>query len=218
VLVQQKEYEQSSSTLITDIEYFFDNNSNIGNSTPLNISQNSNQFEIATDIEVSELDSGLHRIYLRAKDANGNWGIVQSKPFLVDSNDYLSPKITSVEYFFDTDPGTAEGINLNFPLEKSIEISTYLALDDLTLGQHQVYIRALDENGFWSVPQYRNFEARAFAMGDVDHNNTIDLSDLILVLKLLAGIDANIYNEDANGDLKIGTEESIYILQTISQK
>ncbi len=55
--------------------------------------------------------------------------------------------------------------------------------------------------------------------GDIDGNEFTDLSDAILVLKLLAGITAGNINADAdiNKDGKIGLEEIVYILQKISE-
>ncbi|CAN2042855.1 putative pectate lyase C (modular protein) [Candidatus Magnetomoraceae bacterium gMMP-15] len=52
-------------------------------------------------------------------------------------------------------------------------------------------------------------------LGDINHKNPIDLYDVILTLKILAGIDANdVYADaDINQDGKIGMQELIYVLQ-----
>ncbi len=58
-----------------------------------------------------------------------------------------------------------------------------------------------------------------FEAGDINCDDNIDLTDAILVLQLLVGIepDQNICKDaDVNGDDKIGLEEMIYILQKVS--
>lgn len=55
--------------------------------------------------------------------------------------------------------------------------------------------------------------------GDVDDSGTVDLSDIILALQVLAGMEPSevVHKEaDVNCDGKIGMEELIYILQTVS--
>lgn len=55
--------------------------------------------------------------------------------------------------------------------------------------------------------------------GDVDKDGNVDLTDVILALQVIAGIEptTQVYKEaDVNGDGKIGIEEVIYILQRVS--
>jgi len=55
--------------------------------------------------------------------------------------------------------------------------------------------------------------------GDVDKDGNVDLTDAILALQVIAGIEptTQVYKEaDVNGDGKIGIEEVIYILQKFS--
>ncbi|MDM8550390.1 cohesin domain-containing protein [Desulfobacterales bacterium HSG2] len=55
--------------------------------------------------------------------------------------------------------------------------------------------------------------------GDIDHSNTIDLSDAILALMISAGMNPDdIYSDaDINGDDKIGIEEAVFVLQILSE-
>lgn len=53
--------------------------------------------------------------------------------------------------------------------------------------------------------------------GDLDHDGTIDLCDLIAALKAICSLDVFAIPEaDVNKDGKVGIEEAIYILQYIS--
>jgi hypothetical protein len=63
------------------------------------------------------------------------------------------------------------------------------------------------DNWFFSLP------------GDVNSDETVDLEDTILILKLIAGIDTTEeinLGADVNDDGKISIEEVIYTLQVIS--
>ncbi len=69
-----------------------------------------------------------------------------------------------------------------------------------------------------------NFDLTATTIGDIDGNGVTDLEDAVLVLTVLAGIDATgairaDYAEsgaDVSGDLSIGLEELAFILQWVS--
>jgi hypothetical protein len=65
-----------------------------------------------------------------------------------------------------------------------------------------------------------SFAIKVVIIGDVDGNDTIDLRDAILVLKMISALPpgtAIYYGADIDGDARIGTAEIIYILQRIAQ-
>ena len=144
---------------ITDIEYFFDKDFDYGSGSSLSFTQGGSEVELSTNIDLSNLSTGLHRLYIRARDENGNWGIVQSKPVLIQKigSDTPLPNITNVEYFFDGDPGFGNGTNLVFTPDETVEIGTNLSLYSLALGDHRLYVRAQNENGLWGIPQSSAF-------------------------------------------------------------
>ena len=95
---------------ITTIEYFFDVDEGVGSGEPVSFTS-SDSVNILDEIDVSELSLGLHRVYVRARDANGNWGIPQSRSFLLQEGGTIlpAPAITAIEYFFDVDEGVGSG-------------------------------------------------------------------------------------------------------------
>ena len=143
---------------IMDIEYFFDDDPDYGSGLNLNFTWD-NDVDLSTNIDLSNLSTGLHRLYVRARDENGNWGIVQSKLVLIQKtgSDTPLPNITGVEYFFDQDPGFGNGANLAFRPDVTVEIGTNLPLYSLALGDHSLYVRAQDENGLWGIAQFSEF-------------------------------------------------------------
>lgn len=55
--------------------------------------------------------------------------------------------------------------------------------------------------------------------GDIDGDGDVDLTDAILALQVMAGIEVSspVYTEaNVNGDNKIGLAEVIYIIQKVS--
>ncbi len=62
-----------------------------------------------------------------------------------------------------------------------------------------------------------SLRATAHSPGDIDHSTVVDLGDVILALKVSAGMDIQgIYSDaDVSGDKKIGLEEAVYVLQVV---
>ncbi|KPA12284.1 PKD domain containing protein [Candidatus Magnetomorum sp. HK-1] len=152
---------QSDQTITSDIdivaiEYFFDEPPGFGNGTALSFSPYSQVFLNET-IDVSYLTPGLHRIYVRALDESGQWGIVQSRPVLINTVDESLPDLVKMEYFFNIDPGQGLGTNIFFTPDSYVHIKTNLPINHLSEGEHRIYVRAQDENNAWSSAQYSNF-------------------------------------------------------------
>jgi hypothetical protein len=66
--------------------------------------------------------------------------------------------IVKAEYFFDTDPGFDSGVNIPVtPAGDISNLSFNAPITSLTSGFHNIYIRAKDANGRWSVTHNRTF-------------------------------------------------------------
>jgi hypothetical protein len=102
-------------------------------------------------------------MYIRTKDAAGNWGITNSKSFFVLPVLPVVPAsnapatITKAEYFYDIDPGFGNGINI--PISSSMDVSGNFAVDVSTLasGVHYIYVRTKDAAGSWSITNVKSF-------------------------------------------------------------
>jgi hypothetical protein len=66
--------------------------------------------------------------------------------------------IVGLEYFIDTDPGfgLAERVE-NFTPGTGVSTAFTVDLDNVEPGLHNLYVRAFDENGKWSMTQYITF-------------------------------------------------------------
>ena len=76
--------------------------------------------------------------------------------------DFVVPQatISRVEYFLDSDPGFGLATALTLPATPASDLSSLSAsipLGALSTGFHQLGVRSLDSNGFWSLTNARSF-------------------------------------------------------------
>ncbi len=142
-------YKSAALSNITKAAYYFDNNSN----SPIDI-----VITPATDIadinfaaNISSLPVGIHRMYLRTKDADGNWSIAHQYLFNKSGNS-VSPSITKAEYYIDTDPGFGNGIDFSVTAAADvIDLNVAVNTSALANGTHTLFIRSKDADGGWSI-------------------------------------------------------------------
>ena len=107
---------------------------------------------ILNDINISTLDPGLHSLYLRLQDNEGNWGVIRE--YVLEK--YALLTITAAEYFIDTDPGSGSGITLSAKdgrfdsAEENVELSG-IDTSGLTEGVHSLSVRFRDNHDRWGM-------------------------------------------------------------------
>jgi|GEM_PF-1191041 PKD repeat protein len=141
----------STDKLISAVEYFFDTDPGFGAGQKFNFTQGSN-IEIVDEVNLDGLTPGFHRLFIRAKDQNGAWSLVNAKSFIFDMvPSSAAPTLTSAEYFIDTDMGFGKCTPLSLTPSSSLENYTFAVdLDDVPVGFHKLFIRFKDENSRWS--------------------------------------------------------------------
>ncbi|WEK37892.1 MAG: T9SS type A sorting domain-containing protein [Candidatus Pseudobacter hemicellulosilyticus] len=147
-----------------NLEYFVDTDPGLGNGQFVSIpaTQQLNGFSFNADM--TGLPHGLHRFYLRSKDANGRWSHAATTVF----DNYLVPAyavpaalptIVAAEYFIDRDPGTGNGHPIAIPVAPQVEASAFLVdVSGLAPALHQLFVRVKDANGVWSLTYYGVFD------------------------------------------------------------
>ncbi len=148
---------------ITRLEYFFDNDPGYGNGTTVGIVASGDQTKNFT-ADLSGLSTGPHTLYIRSKDANAKWSLLNSKPFIIQNKvQGSSINIVRLEYFFDTDPGF--GFATSIPVTAATDIlkNQTINLTSLTDGFHNLYMRAKDAVGTWSILGVRSVFVQPFA-------------------------------------------------------
>ena len=147
-----------SQTNVTLMEYFFNTDPGAGNGITVPVGASA-QIDVSVSINTASLAPGFHTLYLRARNADGVWGLPESRAFYVtESPASAEPRpITRVEYFINQDPGVGSGTAVSVESASQIDIESLLATTSLAPGFHTLYLRARNADGVWGLPESRAF-------------------------------------------------------------
>lgn len=148
--------------VITDVEYFIDTDPGFGQGTKITVPATGDVSSMNALIDLSSLSSGVHRLYIRSKDASGKWSLTN---FAIFDNAAQTPypaapapaaAITQAEYYFDTDPGFGNGTPITVPSSTDIaNFSFDVSVASLSQGRHILYLRSKENP--WSMSAYAEF-------------------------------------------------------------
>ncbi len=140
----------AQAPVLQQAEFFWDTDPGTGNGVPM--SAVDGNFDRAFEQIMANTAApaiGLHKLGIRAKGSDGNWGPVFST--LVDVLAPREVRITSAEYFWDTDPGAGSGTpliafdgNFNSAFEQASVNTTAPAI-----GLHKLSVRARGADNVW---------------------------------------------------------------------
>lgn len=151
----------SAPAALITAEYFFDTDPGTGNGNPIALAGTSDESNISVAISLSGLTPGVHRLYLRTKDASGKWSITNYALF--DNAAFIPyptaaplPAIAQAEYYIDTDPGFGNGVPVTVPASNDVSnFSVAVSLTGITQGRHTIYLRS--KQNPWSMSAYAEF-------------------------------------------------------------
>jgi hypothetical protein len=138
----------------TAAEYYVDDDPGIGAATAITITPGVAITDVSFPIDLTSLTEGMHRLYVRFEDANGNWSTTQSTTFykLTPIAAPSAADITELEYFIDLDPGIGAASALAVAPNVTIsDVALQIDLSSLTEGSHRVFVRFKDANGVWGT-------------------------------------------------------------------
>ncbi len=150
----------SSLPNLMELEYFFDSDPGAGNGTQITLPAVTDTTGFAVALDISSLSFGSHILFIRTRDALGNWSLTHEEYFLkIDPATLPTANINYIEYFFNNDPGFGNGTSLSFTPGTDLQNQAFsLDISGLANNQvHQLYIRARDENGLWSLSNRKTF-------------------------------------------------------------
>ncbi|KAF0151704.1 MAG: esterase/lipase/thioesterase, partial [Ignavibacteria bacterium] len=145
----KERFSKNETVVIVKLEYYIDQDPGYDLATPVPLVSVEN-IEKNFFADLSKVASGIHTVYLRAKDNYNAWSHLYSKTFLKES--YTAIKtLKRLEYFIDSDPGYGYGIQIgNVSTEK--DSVTFIAdLKNISPGIHLFNCRALDSENKWSL-------------------------------------------------------------------
>ncbi|MBX2897452.1 MAG: gliding motility-associated C-terminal domain-containing protein [Cyclobacteriaceae bacterium] len=150
----------ANAQVINRAEYFIDVDPGPGNGTAITVTAPAASVNLNFTIPTTSLTSGFHVLGVRSRSTStGFWSHAMYQAF------YIVPPITTTsattltraEYFFDTDPGNGNGINIPITPAGSIAQSFTVPLGSLTAGFHTLHVRMRDNTGRWSIVQVQTF-------------------------------------------------------------
>lgn len=146
----------AASGNITKAEYYFDTDPGFGLGTNIPLTAASNLPALLATMNTASLNPGIHRLYIRSKNASGKWSITSSRLFAVEPNYPAAPaiagNINKAEYYIDTDPGF--GLGTNIPLTAATNLPALIAsinTASIPAGIHRIYVRSKNVEGKWSI-------------------------------------------------------------------
>ncbi|MEZ5083072.1 MAG: PKD domain-containing protein [Bacteroidales bacterium] len=176
--------KQLSSTLenIVAAEYFFNTDPGFGLATSISVPGNTNQVDVSFVADLSSLNEGSNKMFLRTKDATGRWSQTTVHHFFKQTFLPELPDIVYAEYFVDSDPGLGQGISIPVPAPGPDVTDLIFQVDQtaLIMGEHLIFIRTRDENGRWSqtlVYEFCHTAKAGFTANDVWFGNPTTFTD-----------------------------------------
>ena len=127
-------------------EYFLDIDPGYGNARQMT----------GNVIDLGDIESGAHVLYLRSQDEQGKWSSVMARPLYVTNK--ADGSITAMEYFFDAqDPGEGKATAVSVPSSTSEAFAFDVSIEGLSEGNHQFSLRAKNDDGKWSMVRSEPF-------------------------------------------------------------
>jgi hypothetical protein len=145
-------------------EYFIDTDPGFGSGTAIAFTANVDVINAPATINTTGLTNGVHRLYLRTRNNEGNWAITNTKDFLYDADPAYTAtpaapqNITAAEYFIDTDPGFGSGTAITITAGVDVvNAPATINTTGLTNGVHRLYIRTRNNEGMWAITNTKDF-------------------------------------------------------------
>ncbi|MEO7313512.1 MAG: hypothetical protein ABIX01_24225 [Chitinophagaceae bacterium] len=140
---------------VTRCEYYIDADPGYGNGIALNMQPGQDLSGLSFSLDLATLNSGVHTVSVRSRDANGAWSLDNKwlflKPYSAVANNPV-PNIVKTEYYIDADPGY--GYANAVTLTPGVDIGMLVFDADISLipnGNHKLGIRSMDALGAWSI-------------------------------------------------------------------
>jgi hypothetical protein len=138
---------------VVKAEYFIDIDPGFNAAANIPLTASTNIANKSVTVPLNNVPDGFHNLFLRSRDANGNWSVTNKLSFFKTNTSSASlPNIVKAEYFIDTDLGFNAAVNI--PITASANIadkSVTIPLNNVPDGFHNLFVRSIDANGKWSI-------------------------------------------------------------------
>jgi hypothetical protein len=152
-------YISTAATVAANIiaaEYFVDTDPGTGNGLPLTVTPGST-VPFTALVPTASLSNGFHFLGIRTKDADGHWGLFETRGFYISPAATAAADISAAEFFVDNDPGPGNGTAIPVSAGTTVPFIATIPVSSLTPGFHFLSIRTRDTNGKWGLFENRGF-------------------------------------------------------------
>lgn len=139
---------------VTYAEYYLDTDPGFGNGTEV-FMDTEDEVKISFDINIDQLSSGIHRLFVRGRNDLGQWGFSKSRLFY--KSQPLNFEIKALEYFIDADPGAGLATQVAFEAGTEAAVSLEIPTEGLADGEHTIFFRGKDQFDTWYIIESRSF-------------------------------------------------------------
>ncbi|MFY0685832.1 MAG: T9SS type A sorting domain-containing protein [Cyclobacteriaceae bacterium] len=142
---------------VDSLEYFFDVDPGYTNGNIIDGFTAGTLINLNETLSTSGLAVGFHTLFLRGKAVGGDWGMSESRLLYVDAAgaDQII-EVDSMEYFFDVDPGYANGNIIDgFTVGALVNLNETLNTSGLAVGFHTLFLRGKAVGGDWGMTESR---------------------------------------------------------------
>ncbi|MEQ8474409.1 MAG: hypothetical protein RIC35_24645 [Marinoscillum sp.] len=136
---------------ITQAEYYIDDDDGIGMNTSIPVSVSATAVTLDFNVPLTTVDDGIHTLFVRVKDSDGQWSLSAARPFLKLPDQVAGIEITKAEYFLDNDLGFGNNTQITITNGPNTTFDFDVPIDGLSNGIHMLYVRVMDTNGYWSL-------------------------------------------------------------------
>lgn len=141
-------------------EYFIDTDPGNGNGTAVTVTAPAASVNFNFSVPTSSLSTGFHILGFRSRSSmTGFWSHVTHQAFYIVPPNTTVPAttLTRAEYFFDSDPGNGNGINLPITPGGQINTAFVVPLSSLSPGFHTLHVRIRDNIERWALAHVQAF-------------------------------------------------------------
>jgi len=131
------------------------------------------------------LNEGFYNITFTVFDQNRGYSITKNNYIQVGDN-AVTPLLVGLEYFFDNDPGTGNGVYQPVNPSTSFELNLNPDIDTLPVGIHRIYFRVMNENGVYTQIHSKTFTI----IPDNANDTTVNLIQAIYSFDSIPDVDS----------------------------
>ncbi len=148
----------TTANTVTKGEYFFDDDPGFDKGNIINVATPDSLLLQNFTANLAAIEAGYHKMFLRTKDANGNWSVT-SRYNIEVVKDESGGKVFMVEYFFDKDPGIGNCASAIFATSAADGTFTFtIPQNNIPANPVNLFVRVKDSSNYqWSITAWKNF-------------------------------------------------------------